>query len=141
MFTEGDVIEPDPPVGGDGGGRADPSPPPANGGIPLPTNEAVLRRLALTSERNPQRAHKIWQATLPEYGPNATAEQVGEVAAGVDGPQGLDKDAKRFLSAARKALKGEDSRAARQAFAIWRDSVRDELDRIAKADGGRGVAR
>jgi hypothetical protein len=107
--------------------------PVGNGRILLPTNEHVVRRLAATAERNPQRAHEIWRAVVDRYGPDATAEQVGEIAAGVDGPRGLDKDAKRFLSAARKALKAEDPRAAKQAFAIWRASVQPELNRIARS--------
>ncbi|MGZ6651440.1 MAG: hypothetical protein ACXVHB_28815 [Solirubrobacteraceae bacterium] len=106
-----------------------------NGRIPLPTNEATARKLAATMKNDPERGHALWGESVVRFGPGATPEQVQQVADGIgptEGPRGLDDDAKRFLSAARRALKADDVQAARQALAIWRASVYPGLDRIAK---------
>jgi hypothetical protein len=106
-----------------------------NGRIPLPTNERTASKLASTLRTDPERGHALWREAVVRFGPAATPEQVKQVSDGMgptEGPRGLDDDAKRFLKAARKALKADDPQAAKQALAIWRASVYPGLDRIAK---------
>lgn len=102
---------------------------PAEAEIPPPANESVASRLAATAKKDPARAQEIWRRTVETHGPDATAEQVAAIAndAPVD-----DEDAKRCASAIRKAVKDRDSRAAKQALAIWRATVYSQLDKIAK---------
>jgi hypothetical protein len=108
--------------------------------IALPTNETVVRRLAATAEVDEGRAYDIWRGAVDRYGPGATPEQVGEVAASLEGNApsvaavDVVKDAKRCASAVSRAVRKRDARAARQALAIWRATVYRELDRIAKAE-------
>jgi hypothetical protein len=108
--------------------------------IALPTNEIVVRRLAATAEVDEGRAYDIWRGAVDRYGPGATPEQVGEVAATLEGEApsadaaNVVKDAKRCATAVSKAVRKRDPRAARQALAIWRATVYRELDRIAREE-------
>lgn len=97
--------------------------------IPPPANEAVARRLSATAKKDPERAQQLWRQAVETHGPEATAEQVAAIAS--DAPVD-DEDAKRCATAIRKAVKDRDSKAAKQALAIWRATVYTQLDRIAK---------
>jgi hypothetical protein len=106
--------------------------------IALPTDPTVVRRLAATAEVDEGRAYDIWRGAVDRYGPAATPEQVGEVAASLEGEApsadaaNVVKDAKRCASAVNRAVRKQDAQAARQALAIWRATVYRELDRIAR---------
>lgn len=99
--------------------------------VPPPKNERVARRLAATAATDPERAKEIWRQTVQRYGPDATSDDVAQVANGAV-PSEVAQDAKRCASAIRKAVKDRDPKAAKQALAIWRASVYGELDRIAR---------
>jgi len=100
--------------------------------LPPPANERVARRLAATAKTDPDRAKEIWRQTVERHGPDATAEQVAEVASGAQVLPDVSEDVKRCTAAIRRAVKHRDSQAAKQALAIWRATVYRELDRIAR---------
>ena len=109
--------------------------------LPPPSSEAVARRLAVTAKTDPKRAQKVWKQAVRQHGPDATAEQVAQIANGQPAAEGWEQDMRALANDLRRVANSKDPRDAKRALARWRPMY-GVLGRIAKEqpaprEGGR----